>query len=206
MCVCWFDVFILLFEYISVSVLLSHHVEYWTIQLNLPWEEKQARHDCGVSNLFPPNPPQSSTTHLSIEDQLIDLWPLISSREFNWLTSSMWTAYSVCLSLQTHTQTQLRSVCAILWSIFERFPPPLFFAPLCTAWMIQVIVTKSSRKDFKEISIILLSFLSSKCKKSASVFQLSKPQWHYFYIQMGQKIYLYISIYKYIHANVVGVQ
>lgn len=77
---------------------------------------------------------------------------------------------------------------------------------LCTAWTIHVIATKSSSKDFKEITIILLSFLSSKCKKNASVFQLSKPQWHYFCIQMGQKIYLYISLYKYIHANVVGVQ
>lgn len=124
MCVCWFDVFILLLKYISVSVLLSHHVENWTIQLNLPWEEKQARHDCGVSNLFLPNPPQSSSTHLSIEDQLIDLWPLISSREFNWLTSSTWTAYSVSLSLQTHTQTTSICVCDSVidpWKIFSPF-------------------------------------------------------------------------------------
>lgn len=72
---------------------------------------------------LPPQSPQSSSTHLSIEDQLIDLWPLISSRELNWLTSSTWTAYSVSLSLQTHTQTTSICVCDSVIDPWKIFPP-----------------------------------------------------------------------------------
>lgn len=67
-------------------------------------------------------------------------------------------------------------------------------------WTIRLGV--SSRKSFKEIIITFIFFLSSKCKKSVSVFQLSKPQWHYFCIQKWGKKYIYISLYINIYMQI----
>lgn len=53
----------------------------------------------------------------------------------------------------------------------------------------------------KETAVILIS-LFSKCKKNASVFQLSKPQNTIFLYERSKNIYLYEAIYKYIPAVV----
>lgn len=198
MCVCWFDVFLSLFNCISVSVLLWHDVGYWTKKKAL-FKEHQDWRVLHLFLLIPQNPPALACQSNTGRHNRLTWPPTFPSRNGILIGSPAASCGLLirCLSLPLQTNTHTHTpyvcvfVCVILCSILEGFFDFFF---LSTAWTIQLIVTKSSRKYFKEITTILLSFLSSKCKKSASVFQLSKPQWHYFCIQMGQKIYLYIYI------------
>lgn len=72
----------------------------------------------------------------------------------------------------------------------------------------QDIVSKSSRKDFEEkITLIFLYFSSSKMQKECSSLPAIKATMTLFLYSNGaKKIYLYISLYEYIHAKVVGVR
>lgn len=199
MCVCWFDVFILLFEY---TYLLSYRITWAIEQWSSVYEKKKRKvhQDCGV--LLLQIPPQSSSTHLSIKDRLTDLWPLISLRDFNWLTGSMWTAHSPSVSHLKHTRANTSSTCVWCvcvcdsvidpWRIFWLFF--FFFALLCTAWTIQVIVMKSSRKDFTKITIILLSFLSSKCKECFSLPAIKATMTLFLYTNGAKNISIYLYI------------
>lgn len=58
-------------------------------------------------------------------------------------------------------------------------------------------------KISKETTMIFIS-LSSKCKKNASVFQLSKPQNTIFLYKQSKNIYLYEFMYRDIHAKGSG--
>lgn len=118
----------------------------------------------------------------------------------------MWTAHFITCLSPKHTHTDSPSTCVCVWICV----PSLMFFFFSFGLFIRFLLHgrfNVSEKILKENPHNRLSFpLGLPNTKSASVFQLSKPQWHYFYIQMGQKIYLYINIYKCIHANIPGVQ
>lgn len=153
--------------------------------LHLIWHQPT----CRFSILPPPAPPRPSSTP-PVNQRLTGQHRL-------WSQNGIWIGHPAALGLLTHslssnnmhTRTRCPPVCEreILWLLicFFFFKSPWLFdwllilivsALLCTAWTIRVIVTKSSRKDFMELTVIPLSLASSKCKKSASVFQLTKPQ------------------------------
>lgn len=151
--------------------------------------------------LIPQNPP-ALTCQSQTDWPTSDLWPLngiliVSPAACGLLIH--------CLSLpQSHTQTShtLTHLLLCVWvcdrSLKDFFCLFFFFglfilfflALLCTAWTIQVIVTKSSRKDFKEITIIFTSCLPN----AKRVLQSSSYQSHndtIFVFKWGKK-YIYI--------------
>lgn len=152
----------------------------------------------------PTDLPQSSSTHLSIKD-----WRTDRTWSLNRILIGSLAARGLlihCLSLK-HTQTHLLPVCVcvILWSILGGFFLTFyfcffdFFALLCTAWTIWVIVTKSSRKDFKEITIILLSFfLFFQMQKECFSLPAIKATITLFLYTNGAKKYIYMNLYIHI--------
>lgn len=183
--------------HIRAYILLSHNVGHWITELSLQREESCA-HQCGFSNLpllISHNPP-ALTCQSKTDGLTSDIWSL------NGILIGSLAARGLlihCLSLNTHKHIFYLCVCVILWSIlggFFDFFFVVFFALLCTAWTIRVIVTKSSRKDFKEITIILLSFFL--------VFQMQKECFSLPAIKATITLFLYtngaknISIWIYI--------
>lgn len=146
-CCCWSDVYltVCIHAYIPVSLVCTSM----------------------GSHPAPANPPQSSSTLLSIKDLT------------NWLTSDLRSLNKVLIgSLAacglSHTNTLSTCVWFCDWSLKDFFVL-VFILALCTAWMIQDIAPQSSRNDSKEMTIIFTSFslVFQMQKKSASVFQLS---------------------------------
>lgn len=107
--------------------------------------------------------------------RLTDLWPMTVQHVFNQAQMQMDSQFKIFLPAQ---------VC--IWSLF-------FFLFLKFCMNNNAVLTKSSRKAFPRK--LLFIFLSSKCKRNASVFQLSKPQNTIFLIQTEQK---HIPVWSYI--------
>lgn len=94
--------------------------------------------------------------------------PALACQSTDWLTSDIWSLNGILIgslaacgllihrfSLKpTHTRTSSVCVCDSVidpWRIFWLFfPPPFFFALLCTAWTIQVIVTVFQKKILRK--------------------------------------------------------
>lgn len=118
------------------------------------------------------------------------------------------------LSLKhTHKYIFYLCVCGILLSILEGFLTffYLFVFSFCSSLYCMddpSYCDKSSGKDFKEIIRIIISFfvVFQMQKECFSLPAIKATITLFLYTNGAKKIYLYESIYKYIHANGVGVQ
>lgn len=132
----------------------------------------------------------------------------------------MWTAHSPFLpQTHTHTHTNIFCVCVCvcdsvidIWRIFWTF----FFSPFLLFFVLhgwskllyRLCIYSLPEKDFKEITIILLSFflVFQMQKECFSLPAIKATITLFLYTNGAKKKNLYESIYKYIHANAIGVQ
>lgn len=174
-CVFFFLVFLKLFKCISTPIPTHHMV--WTVGFNMTRTYR-------FSILWQPVSHDPPALHLSINDWLTDQHrPLISKWDFDSAPGSIWTAHAQSL-LKQYAHTYTLSTCVwerfcgswkfffcLFWVFFLIIIIVISFvlALLCTAWTIRVIVTKSSRKDFMELTIIPLSLVFQMQKECFSL-------------------------------------
>lgn len=154
-----------------LCVLLSY---CWTVNIK---KREKSRQGLNLFLLIPQNLPVNRRP---------TNWPLTFDLSSDWLTSSMWTAHC-CL---IHTASTC--VLVYLWSILQIFVPPRLFVFSLHGWSNWLWVF---RRDFKENTIILVSFLSSKCKKSRFSLPVTKATMTLFLYSNGAKnISIYPSV------------
>lgn len=187
LCVC---VYLYLLKCISTPI-FTRHTKWDPEPLGSVWHRR------GFLSPPPADLPRSSSTPPSIS-----LW------DFNLAKPAARGLLMHSLSWQNvHTLTHRPLVCDCVcvwgcgrdsvknsWRIFVFIS--IFLALLCTAWTIWVIVTKSSRKDFMELTIILLSrSLVFQMQKECFSLPAIKATITLFLYTNGKKKYMYMNLY-----------